>query len=151
MRYIMRGCDKIYIVCAFILKFKKYFRQPVRCYFKAFMLRRYFCSDNTRTQDYTPEKNTVPEPFSPEIHGSSTYAVRHVPHTACHSVRIHQPSCFCQHRSFSDKVYILCNNSSQYFHNLIKCRRCLFPNRLEYVRPTRTVTQIVTVQDKYPV
>ena len=42
MRYIMSWCYKIYIVCAFILKFKKYFRQPVRCYFKAFMLRRYF-------------------------------------------------------------------------------------------------------------
>ena len=127
MRYIMSRCDKIYIVCAFILKFKKYFRQPVRRYFKAFMLRRYFSVLTiTRTQDYTPKKTLFPNRSHRKYTVLPTYAVRHVPHTACHSVRIHQPSCFCQHRSFSDKVYILCNNSSQYFHNLIKCRRCLF-------------------------
>ena len=56
MRYIMRGCDKIYIVCAFILKFKKYFRQPVRCYFKAFMLRRYFSVLTIHTPKITPRK-----------------------------------------------------------------------------------------------
>ena len=86
----------------------------------------FLCSDNTRTQDYTPKRTPFPNRSHLKYTVLPTYAVRHVPHKAYHSDRIHRLSCFCQHRSFSDKVYILCNNSSQYFHNLVKCRRCLF-------------------------
>ena len=81
MRYIMSRCDKIYIVCAFILKFKKYFRQPVRRYFKAFMLRRYFSVLTIHAPKITPRKK----------HCSRTVLTgntRFFPHMQCGTCRI---------------------------------------------------------------
>ena len=77
----MSRCDKIYIVCAFILKFKKYFRQPVRRYFKAFMLRRYFSVLTIHAPKITPRKK----------HCSRTVLTgntRFFPHMQCGTCRI---------------------------------------------------------------
>ena len=61
MRYIMSWCYKIYIVCAFILKFKEIFPPTCPMLFQSLYAPKIFlCSDNTRTQDYIPKKHCSP-------------------------------------------------------------------------------------------